>query len=83
MPDQRCKASNTCAEPSSLTTKRTRKPRGKLTEEEKLEADIKRFVEKERKEAEKELESELTPWVPRNRFSWPEETVVCTLRMHS
>lgn len=83
MPVHRRKASNTCAEPSPLTVRKPRKPRGKLTEEEKLEAEVKRIAEEERREAMKEWESELIPWVPRGGFSWPEETVVRALLMRS
>lgn len=76
MPAYRSKMRCAFAEPPAPKVKKPRKPRSELTEEEKLEAETKRIVNKGLKEAKKEWEATLKPWVPVEQFSWPKDTIV-------
>lgn len=78
MPAYRRKMRCAFAEAAAPKVRKPRKPRSELTEEEKLEADTKRMVNKGLKEAKKEWEATLKPWVPEENFSWPKDTVVRT-----
>lgn len=70
-PGMCCASGCTCAEPSPKTRK-PRKPRSLLTDKELADAAAKRAI----REAKKEWEKTLVPWVGRYDFFWPEDTIV-------
>ena len=68
------------AEPVAKPKRQPAKKRSEMTEDEKLDADMKRIVRKALKEAKEEWEKALPkPWNGSGTFMWPTGTLVCRL----
>lgn len=72
-----CASRCACAAPPSPKIRKPRKSRAELTDEEEVDAAVNRII----REAKKEWEKTLVPWVGDYDFFWPEDTIVRALHL--